>query len=151
VIGSMIQASPHSNWPGCACKATPQSSRSASDAGALANVRSHLEVVHDSLCSREPKTQALSCRKSIQESPLQIRDTRPLIGGDYPDPCTATVVFNSDFNLTPVRVVDDVAGQLRDSGGNESLIATRKAQLDRERSPPLPSRNNIDLGNDGDK
>jgi hypothetical protein len=50
---------------------------------ALADLRSQVELIHDPFGPWEPKTKTFSRREAVLQRPIDVGDTRPLIGRNH--------------------------------------------------------------------
>src|SRR5947208_517961 len=158
--------SPDSASPGRASVATPHSinARPPTDTlgihaspffhrhgGPLADVRAHVEVVHQAPRTREPQSQAARRRVAVLERARHVPDPRALIARDDHDALTVAVRHQAERDFAPLGVHEDVARDLGDRRGDHRLVAAREPRFRGHIPPPLPRGDDVDVGGDRDQ
>src|SRR5439155_1064439 len=94
--------------------------------GPLADVRAHVEVVHQAPRTREPQSQAARRRVAVLERARHVPDPRALIARDDHDALTVAVRHQAERDFAPFGVHEDVARDLGDRRGDHRLVAARE-------------------------
>src|SRR3989449_8813774 len=119
--------------------------------GALADVRVHVEVVHQAPRPREPQSQAAGRRVAILEGPRHVPDSRALIPGDDYHALAVAVRHDAERDFAPLGVHEDVARDLGYRRGDHRLVPAREPRLRRQIPSPLPRGHDVDVGGDRDQ
>src|SRR6266481_3817003 len=161
VIGLMRCKSPETTSPGAARLATPQaisgvemtlSSCMAAhpffhrDGRADADFGNDVEIVHQQFCSGQPHAQPSPRGVAVLHGLRDIGYAGPVVTGDDGEAAPVAVVRRPEDDFPALRVLDDVARDFGDGGGDERQVRALKTQLHRQRTTLLTRRYNVRLG-----
>src|SRR5919106_1917901 len=118
---------------------------------ALAGLGVDLELVHEPSGAGQAHAQAPPGGESFVGRCIDIDDPGTFVPGHDHDGVPAVLEDVAQVYLADARVGEDVAGKLRDSGGDERGVGSGEPQLPGELPPLLPGDNQIRVGLDGDE
>jgi len=99
------------------------------------------ELVHQPLCAGKTDAQTFTRGASIPESLIDVRDARPFIMSNDFHPAPAKVrLYGGKTHFAALGVIDHIARDFADGGGDHGDVAPCKAEPDRVLTPFLPCR-----------
>ena len=107
-----------------------------------------VELVHESASTRQAEAQPARRGVPVLERAVDIGDPGPLIARNHDQAHLITTVGHREVDFASLRVHQDVAGDLRDGGRNDGLIAVRKTGLSRQLPPLLPDADDVHIRRD---
>src|SRR5690606_22705020 len=117
-----------------------------------ADLGGDLEAVHEAPGTGEAEAEPPAGRVAVLHGPLEVGDARALVAGDDLDGgvLARALVDRADDDLSPAGVGDDVAGDLRDGGGDERGVGVGAADLVGQLPSGAPRHDDVRVGRDHD-
>src|SRR5712664_948967 len=102
------------------------------DGRSLADVGSNLEFVNEAPSARETESEALSGREAVPHGSVDVRNARSFVTRNNTDTTFAVMLDNTESDLAPLCINDNIACNFGDRGGDEGQVAAGKPDLCRQ-------------------
>src|SRR3989442_2896952 len=119
------------------------------DGCADADFGNDVEIVHQQFRSGQTHAQPSARGVAVLHGLRDIGDARPPVARDDAQAAFGAEVRSLENDFPALRVLDDVARDFGDGGGDERQVRAFKTQLRRQRAALLTRRYNVRLGRDG--